>query len=183
MFGWMSVEAVAEAFKRFLKGVEVEYENSQSQVILSTDVQRLSFLGQVLENLKAGAPLRLYRWAAKKLVEAGIARPSEKVLDQRNILQLEWRERNNSRELQPAPEFFYLKVLEEAREGDFKELLPRIEDIYSMRLNKLLALAAKRVSPRMVENITQEERFLYQAILAIVEEWFRFVGAWGGEKG
>ena len=94
-----------------------------------------------------------------------------------------WRERNNSRELQPAPEFFYLKVLEEAREGDFKELLPRIEDIYSMRLNKLLALAAKRVSPRMIENITQEERFLYQAILAIVEEWFRFVGAWGGEKG
>lgn len=182
MFGWMSAEAVAEAFRSFLRGVEVEYENSQSQVVLSTDVQRLSFLGQVLENLKAGAPLKLYRWAARKLVETGIAKPSERVLEQKNILQLEWRERNNSRELQPAPEFFYLKVLEEVRESGSKELLPRIEDIYSMRLNKLLALAAKRVSPRMVENLTQEEQFLYQAILAIIEEWFRFVSVWDGER-
>lgn len=179
----MSAEAVGEAFREVLRAVEVEYENSQAQVVLSKDVQKLTLLGQVLENLRAGAPLKVYRWVARRLVEAGVAKPSEKVLEQRNILQLEWRERNNSSELQPAPEYFYLRVLEEAR-GDkgARELLPRVKDIYSLRLNKILSLAAKRVSPSMVENITTEERALYEAILAVVEEWFKFVASWEGEE-
>jgi len=180
--GWMSAEALAEAFRMALREVAVEFENSQTQVTLSRDVQRLNLPGQALENLRAGAPLKVYRWAARKLVESGIAKPSEKVLNQRSILQLEWRERNNSAELQPAPEYFYLRVLEEARGNGARELLPRVKDVYSMRLNKLLGFAAKRVSPNMIENMTAEERALYEAILALVEEWFKFITAWEEEE-
>ncbi len=172
------MEAVAEVFRRVLRDVETEYENSESQVVLTRDIQRLSILGQVFENLRSGSTLKVQRWVGRRLEEAGVAEPGERVLEQRNILQLEWRERNNPGELQPIPQYLYLRVREEASGQD--GLLEVVKDIYSLRLRKLLSLASKRVSPNMIENLTREEEALYQAILAIIDEWMRFIAP-GGE--
>lgn len=174
----MAAEAVAEEFRRLLRQLEVEYENSEAKVTLTRDLQRLVLPGQVLENLRKGAPLQVLRWAARRLVESGVAEPGERVTEQKALLQLEWKEKNNPGELQPAPQYFYLRAREELEEG--QALRHRVEDIISLRLHKILSLAAKRVEPSIVENLTKEEEVLFSAVKSIVDEWFKFMAP-GGE--
>jgi len=174
------METVADVFRRILRSLEIEYENSESHVVLLRDIQRLSVLGHVFENLRSGSTLKVQRWIGRRLEEAGVAEPSERILEQKNILQLEWRERNNPGELQPVPEYLYLRVRDESSKQD--AMLEIIKDIYSLRLRKLLSLASKRVSPSMIENLTREEEALYQVILTIIDEWMSFIMPRGDGK-
>jgi len=71
----------AEEFRSQLRMLEVEFENSLEEILLLKDIQRISLPSGVLEDLRAGASLRIYRWAARKLVEKSLAKPAEDFLD------------------------------------------------------------------------------------------------------
>lgn len=175
----MAAELVAEEFKALLRRVEVEFQNSLEEVILSKDLQKLSLPSGTLENLRAGSRLRVFRWVAKKLIEKGIAKPVDEIMDRKNILKLRWKEKNNPSELQPLPEYFYLRVRDLLSERD--DVLPDLMDIHALRLNKLMNLAAKRISPTLLENLTAEEKVFYQTLLSLVNTWFKFVEPGGKE--
>jgi len=170
---------VAEEFRALLRRVEVEFQNSLEEIVLLKDLQKLSLPSGTLENLRAGSRLRVFRWAAKKLIEKGIAKPVDEIMDRKNILKLGWKEKNNPSELQPLPEYFYLRVRDLRPEKD--EILPDLMDIHALRLNKLMNLAAKRISPTILENLTAEEKVFYQTLLSLVNTWFKFIEPGGGE--
>ena len=170
---------VAEEFKNLLRRVEVEFRNSLDEITLLKDLQRLSLPSGTLENLRAGSRLRVFRWVAKKLIERGIAKPVDELMDRKNILKLCWREKNNPSELQPLPEYFYLKIRDLMFERE--EILPDLMDIHALRLKKLMSLAAKRVSPTILENLTAEEKVFYETLLSLVNAWFEFIEPRGGE--
>ena len=56
-------------------------------------------------------------------------------------------------------------------------------DIHALRLNKLMSLAAKRISPTILENLTAEEKVFYQTLLSLVNAWFEFIEPRGGRDG
>ena len=169
----------SEGFRSQLKMLEVEFENSLEEILLLKDIQRISLPSGALEDLKAGASLRIYRWAARKLIEKGLAKPAEGFLDLKTVLQLKWKERNEPGELQPLPAYFYLRARQELSKGD-SEILQHLRDIYSLRLSKIMSFAAKRTPASMIENLTPEEEVLYENLLGIVNAWYEFVGGGGG---
>lgn len=175
----MSIQAVVDEFRRALKRVEVEFQNSLDEVTMVRDLQKLNLPSGVIENIRAGANLRVYRWVAEKLVEKDLAKPVSGVIDLKLVLQLRWKEKSNQAELQPLPDFFYLKVREELREN--QEIIPHLKDIYSLRLSKIMSLAAKRVPRSMVENLTAEEKILYECLVSIVNAWHDFIEG-GGDR-
>ncbi|MEN2974422.1 MAG: hypothetical protein ABDH32_02445 [Candidatus Caldarchaeales archaeon] len=174
----MGVEAVVEEFKKLLRLVELEYENSEKKVILSRDIQRIFLPGQSFENLRKGTILSIVKWAASKLYEEGIVEFEEKIIDMKNLVQLEWKEKNNPRQLQEVPRFFYLSIREDPKLDHASRSV--IMDIISLRVNKILVLAAKRVDPSLVENLSREEEILYKVLKNIIEEWIRYIVPSGG---
>jgi len=175
----MSIQTVVDEFRQALRRVEVEFENALDEVSMTKDIQKLALPSGSLENIRAGASLRVYRWIAEKLIEKDLAKPVEDVLNLKTILQLRWKERSNPAELQPLPKYFYLKTRKALREQS-SELAPHLKDIYSLRLAKIMSLAAKRVPESAVENLTAEEKILYECLLSIVNAWYEFVEE--GEK-
>ena len=161
-----------EEFKQALRRVRVEFEHSLEEVMLLKDIQKLNLPSGLIENLRAGTSLRIYRWAADRLIEKGLAKPAEEILDLKKVLQLRWKEKNDPVELQPLPSYFYLKV----KNGKpSEEVLPHLRDIYSLRLSKIMSFAAKRIPISMIENLTAEEEVLYEHLLGIVNAWYEFI--------
>ena len=177
----MAAEMVAGEFEALLRRVEVEFQNSLEEITLSKDLQKLSLPTGALENLRAGSRLRVFRWVAEKLIEKGIAKPVDEIMDRKNILKLRWKEKNNPSELQPLPEYFYLRTRDLPSNRD--EILPDLMDIHALRLGKLMNLAAKRISPTILENLTAEEKVFYQTILSIVNVWLKFIEPKGDGDG
>ena len=175
----MGVEAVIEEFRKQLKIIDLEYENTEKKTVLLRDVQRLALPGQVFENLRKGTTLMINKWAASKLQEAGIIEYGEKIADIKSLVQLEWKEKNNPGELQELPKYFYLMLKDDAERLD-QNTKNIIMDIISLRLNKILSFASKRVNIELVENLTREEELLYDTIRRIIDEWIKHVSPVGG---
>ncbi|MCF8885501.1 MAG: hypothetical protein QW655_06585 [Nitrososphaerota archaeon] len=174
----MGIEMLVEEFRRLLKLIEIEYENSEKKIVISKDTQRLTLPGQIYENLKKGTTLSIARWIIPKLVEAGLVEREEKSNDLMFLKQLEWKEKNNPRELQEVSRYFYLEMKQEyERDPQLKSILM---DIISLRLHKIIGFAAKRIDPSLIQNLTREEEVLYQTIRSIVDEWLRYVSPSGG---
>lgn len=176
----MSVETVVEEFRQALRRVEVGFRNSLEEVTMTKDLPKLILPSGVLENVRAGANIRVHRWVAEKLIEKGIARSAGEAIDLKLIRLLQWREKSSQAELQPLPEYFYLKVREESK--DDHEIILYLRDIYSLRLSKIMNLAAKRVPRSMVENLTAEEKILYDCLVNLVNTWYEFTEAGKGDE-
>lgn len=174
----MGVEAIVELFRKQLELVKLEYDNAEKKVVLLKDVQKLALPGQVFENLRRGTTLMISKWAAARLHEAGIVEYGDKIIDLKSLIQLEWKEKNNPGELQELPRYFYLMIKEDCDKLD-QNIKNIIVDIISLRLNKILGLASKRIDTSLVENLTREEGLLYDVIRSIIDEWLRSISPVG----
>jgi len=103
----MDLDLCATILEEKLKEMELEYLNSSVKVALKRDIPKLEALGEVFTDLKSGAVIRVRRWMAEKLVEAGAAQQDSQQVTPAVIRQIEWRERNNPTDLQRLPDFFY----------------------------------------------------------------------------
>lgn len=174
----MGVEAIIQEFRKQLELLRLEYENSEKKVTLLKDVQRLVLPGQVFENLRKGTTLTISKWAASKLLDAGIVEYGDKVIDLKTLIQLEWKEKNNPGELQELPKYFYLMSREDIDKLD-QNTKNIIMDIISLRLNKILGFTSKRIDVSLVENLTREEELLYDAVRSIIDEWLKSISPVG----
>ncbi|MCS6769631.1 MAG: DNA replication complex GINS family protein [Candidatus Caldarchaeum sp.] len=148
----------------------LEYMHVGVKVVLNSNVQRLTYAGKTVEDLKPGSVVNLWRWVADVLVSAGYAEYASKPSTSSQLMQVEWREKNNPSDLQALPRHFYLDWLREAEKGD-KEVARRLTDIMTMRLMKIVALAAKRLDGEIVKKLTPEEEALYRSVFKMVDEW------------
>jgi len=80
---------------------------SEVRISITRDIQRLVVAGKVYEELKQGETLNVPYWAAAKLVEAGLAQYSDKILDAALLAQIAWRERRSVAEPTELPPKFY----------------------------------------------------------------------------
>ncbi|MCL7388102.1 MAG: DNA replication complex GINS family protein [Thaumarchaeota archaeon] len=184
----MNIDTELSTLSESLKEVELEYLNAYCKVVLLKDVPRLEVAGITMENLKQGNVLQLRKWAADKLVEAGVAKRADLTVDLNYLSQLLWKEKNNVTELQEVPKYFYMdakRLIEEvskASKEKAEEVRRRLMDIVSLRLLKLFSYAAKRIKPATIDRMTPEENILFELVMGLVNEWMSHVCPKGGEE-
>lgn len=177
----MSIDLELSPLGDLLREVELEYMNTYCKVVLLKDVPRLEVAGIIMENLKQGNVLQLRRWAADKLVEMGVAKWTDSVVDLNYLSQLLWKEKNNVIELQEVPKYFYMEVkslideVSKTSKEKADEIRRRLMDIISLRLLKLLSYAAKRIRPATINRMTPEESMLFELVMRLVNEWISHV--------
>jgi len=137
-----------------------------------------------LHMLPVGAVVEVPRWLASMLEEEGYVKVLDSAgLDLQGLSRLSWRE-ERSPSLVEVDELLYPKIREllerlereastsiEAHAAK-KQAEVRVLDIVRCRLQKLIQAAASPSVPRgLLENLTPEERMLYEKVRWIIEEW------------
>lgn len=158
----------------------LDYLHSMTKIILTVDLPRLNFGGKTYENLQKGNVLNVWHWVAETLVSNGYAEYASKPSLANQLMQVEWREKNNPLELQPLPKHFYPETSEAVVLDEYLE--KKLHDIITMRMMKIVSLAAKRLDGDIAPRTTPEEEFLYRKVFNIVDEWMKTVSPKRGEK-
>ncbi|MCS6784348.1 MAG: hypothetical protein RMI43_01730 [Candidatus Caldarchaeum sp.] len=160
-----SDEAVAEN--------RLDYLHATTKIVLTADVQRLSFGGKTYEDLKKGTVLNVWNWVAEVLVSKGYAEHAPRPSLANQLMQVEWREKNNPADLQPLPKHFYAEVSSNIVADDYAA--KKFMDIVTMRMMKIVSIAAKRLEGEIVRKMTPEEEVLYRNVFRVVDDWVRAV--------
>jgi len=159
-------------FEGVVEANELEYMNSLVKISILRDLPKISVGGRTLENLKKGDVISVWQWVGETLVAERVAEFVEKPVTPQQLLQIEWRERNNPSELQKLGKYFYCEV---RRIKDGEEVRRRLMDIVTLRMMKVVQLAAKRVGGDVLTRMTPEEQALYEKVLSTVNEWIESV--------
>ncbi|MDW8083873.1 MAG: hypothetical protein RMI49_01545 [Candidatus Caldarchaeum sp.] len=161
------------AFAEVIDENRLDYLHSTTKIVLTTDIPRLCFGGKSYEDLKKGVVLNVWNWVADILVSKGYAEHVSKPTVASQLVQTEWREKNNPAELQSIPKHFYVEVSKTAAYDD--NVRKRFLDIVTMRMTKIVSIAAKRLEGDIVRRMTPEEENLYRRVFRIVDEWVNAV--------
>jgi len=174
---WMDLDLCAAILEEKLRELELDYLNSNVKVTLTRDIPKLEAFGEVLTDLKSGAMIRVRRWVAEKLVEAGAAQHESPPITPAVIRQIEWRERNNPADLQKLPDFFYqdawnlISVNQNRMRVRDPTLHAMLLDLASLRIAKILRSSRREAMEELLDRLTPEERLLQGAVWRIVEVW------------
>ncbi len=158
-------------------------------------VEILKPLPEVLEDrqlhlLPVGAVVEIPRWMASVLEKEGYVKVVDsEAIDLASLSKLSWREERSSN-LLPAPETLYPKIrqyLDRLRQeasanieahAAMKQAEVRVRDIMRCRLQKLVQAALSTSVPRgLLDNLTPEERFLYERLKHLIDRWLSSIGA------
>ncbi len=170
------IDDIAEAIDENL----LEYLHTPVKIVVTKDIPRINYAGKTIDDLKKGSVINVWQWVADVLISMGCAEYVSKPLTTTQLMQLEWKEKNNPGDIQPIPKFFYVGWLREAAKGD-REVSRRIADIITMRMMKVVFVAAKRLDGEILKKLTPEEEVLYRKIYSIVEQWVRLLSPKEGE--
>ncbi len=162
------VDDIVEAINENL----LEYLHTPVKIMVTKDISKINYAGKTINDLKKGSVLNVWQWVADVLISMECAEYVSKPLTTTQLMQLEWREKNNPGDIQPVPKFFYVEWLREAAKGD-KEASRRVADIMTMRMIKVVLVAAKRLDGEILKKMTPEEEVLYRKIYSIVERWIK----------
>lgn len=174
------MDSFKKMFEEAVEENELEYMNSAVRVTLLRDVPKISAGGKNLENMKRGSVISVWQWVGEKLVAEQLAEYVDKPISLQQLFQIEWRERNSPSELQELNKFFYCEVRRAIRDSGSEEMKRKVIDIITLRMMKIVQLAAKRVGGDFLRHLTPEELALYDRIFHTVSEWLDAVGGKDG---
>jgi len=169
-----------------IKTLDFMFENGPIKVIANADLPEIRLVGLVVGPFEEGNSYEIPFWVARKLEKQGIIRfRDEDLLDSAKLYKIQWKERlQTAVQLSEFPGDFYPKIrryLSELKKEAVKspEKMREYEkakylavDIINLRLRKIVSLASTPVhAAHVLKNVTDEERFLYERISKIIEEW------------
>lgn len=143
-----------------------------------------------LHSVPVGAVVEVPRWMAEVLERGGYVRVVEdEAVDLASLSKLSWREERSPGPL-PAPETLYPKVrsyLERLRREASSSLEAhtamrqaevKVRDLVRCRLQKVVQAALSPSVPRgLIDNLAPEERFLYERVRQLIEDWVSSIEA------
>jgi hypothetical protein len=163
-----------------IEDLDFDFEERLVAVIVERDCPEIEVAGERIGPLKKEQEVELRYWIASKLVKAGIVRFKEKI-DLSYLYDLYWKEIiQPGRKLFSLPKDFYPKVrrllaeLKVRSHDDYEKALRLVTDIVNCRLKKIVALSSMpALTSRELENLSGEERILYNALHSIIEQYRR----------
>ncbi len=178
----MSTDPVAS-----IKDADFEFENMPVKVVANRNNPQIELPGIKLGPFTEGKEYEVRFWVAKELEKAGIARLRlDEPLDVTVLNKIHWKEARvqTSQRLASLPDKFYPKLrhyLEELNEEaikkpekrtDYEKAKKLFKDINTIRLKKIVSLASSPAKTRILtENLTEEERALYDYLFETISKW------------
>ena len=178
----MSADPVAS-----IRDADFEFENMPVKVVANRNNPSIELPGIKVGPFTEGKEYEVRFWVAKELEKAGIARLRiDEALDVTVLNKIHWKEARvqTSQRLAALPENFYPKLrhyLEELNEeaikkpekrSDYEKAKKLFKDINTIRLKKIVSLASSPAKTRILtENLTEEERALYDYLFETISKW------------
>ncbi len=178
----MSADPVAS-----IRDADFNFENMPVKVVANRNNPQIELPGIKVGPFTEGKEYEVRFWVAKELENAGIARLRlDEPIDLMMLNKIHWKEARvqTSQRVASLPESFYPKLrryLEELNEEAIKKPEKRSdcekakklsEDIKRTRLKKIVSLASSQAKTRVLtENLTKEERVLYDYLYETISKW------------
>ncbi len=175
-------ELIESVLKEKMEELKLEYLNTMSRIIFTRDVQNLTIGGQVIENAKKGDVMYVKRWIGEALVNLNLAEWVDKGINMQQLLQIEWRERNNLQDLQPIPRYFYIESMWSVEKTKDARITEKVRDILKLRMAKIVQHATKGMKSEVVKKLTPEEEILYNYVMVFSSKWEKLTFSYEGNK-
>jgi len=166
--------------------LDFSFEHSLVKIIANRNCPEIKLVGLDVGPFEEGNEYEVQYWIAQELEKAGIARlREEEVFDANKIFKIQWKERVQTiGQISKLQENFYPKLrryLAELKKESTKqpEKMREYEkvkqlawDITNSRLKKIVSLAsAPAQTEQVLRNLTMEEKFLYEKLYALINDW------------
>jgi len=177
---------VAEKVNLTIEDVDFIFENTPVRVIANRSYPEIALAGIKFGPFKEGEEYEIVFWAARELEKAGVVRfRQEDFLDLVRLHKIHWKERaQTSRQISALPESFYPKLRRFLMElrikalknpdkmREYEKAVKISKDIVNCRLRKIVSLASAPTRIlQMLENLTVEEKALYQQLHNTISDW------------
>ncbi|MEM3736547.1 MAG: hypothetical protein QXJ75_00430 [Candidatus Bathyarchaeia archaeon] len=165
----------------------IRYEHSPAALIASKKIPKLTVAGEEIGPYVENTQFKVRMWVAEALIKLGLARlqPEREPINLAELHKIHLKETmQTSRRLSGLPENFYprlkrfIKVLREesyanpAKAAELQKAVQLSIDILTCRLNKILLFTSlNSKSDTIFQNLTPEERALYERLRGEVEKW------------
>jgi hypothetical protein len=171
-----------------IEDLDFSFENSSAKIVANRNCPEIKLAGLNLGPFEEGNEYEVYHWVAQELEKAGIAHLREEDnLDSTKLYKIQWTERvQTAGQISKLPDDFYpkfrryvaslkreiAKTPEKIREHE--KVKQSIQDVVNTRLKKIIAIASTSTrTEQMLKNLTHEERFLYEHLYRLVDDWRR----------
>ncbi|MHA1835878.1 MAG: hypothetical protein ACTSYQ_02980 [Candidatus Odinarchaeia archaeon] len=139
-----------------------------------------------LEKKRKGMKVEVPWWAAEILLKNGLVELTEPLIDSTYIQKKVWSERATTK-LGELEKDFYIKAkyyLDELKKQNITSpnpiLIRKIEeieiplnDLFSVRISKILKMAYRGASSSAMNKLTLEEKWLYENLRDIIKLWIK----------
>jgi hypothetical protein len=168
------------------KNLDFCFENSLVKVVANRNYPEIELGGLTVGPLEEGNEYELYFWIAQMFAEQGIAHfREEDNLDAAKLYKVVWKERVQiAGQISELSEDFYPKLrryLADMKEEiakqpekvqEYEKAKHLARDIVNSRLKKIVALSSGPVqTDQVLKKFTSEEKFIYQQLGKIINEW------------
>jgi hypothetical protein len=171
---------------RSIARADFSFEHSPAKIIANRNCPEIKLAGLNTGPFEEGNEYEVQFWIAKELEKAGISHfREEEKLDASKLYKIQWAERVQTvAQIPSLPESFYPKLRrclteckeqlakapEKTQENEKAKHLAR--DIVNTRLKKIVLLSSSPAqTEQTLKNLTIEERFLYEQLYSLVQEW------------
>lgn len=161
------------------KVAHLNYETRQITCRAAKKIPEINTLGVSIPTIEEGHEFITWFWAAKELVEAGLAEYSEDPLSQTEWTQVHFKERlNPAGPPGPLPDDFYAKVyqsfnlikLDKEKASNLSRIRARFKEILESRIGRIARMAsAEADSP--TSSLQKEEEQLYEMVHQLILAW------------
>ena len=179
-----------------IRDADFEFENAPVKIVASRNCPEIELAGLKVGPFEEGREYDVRFWVAQELERARIGRfREEELLDAVKLHKISWKERVQSvTQVSSLPEDFYpklrrylaglkektVKSAEKMRE--YEKTIRLSHDIVNCRLKKIVSLSSSSArTNRILENLTREERTLYDRLHQIIGEWRSSILKKGGK--
>jgi hypothetical protein len=169
-----------------IRNLDFSFEHSVVKIISNRNCPEIDLAGLNVGPFEEGNEYEVQFWIARELEKAGIVRlREEERLDATKLYKIQWTERvQTAGQISKLPENFYPKLrrcltelkADAAKTPDkmreYEKIGHLTRDVVNVRLKKIVSLAsAPAQTEQMLKNFTGEERFLYEQLYVLIQEW------------
>ena len=177
---------MSKKVSRSIKDADFIFENTLVKIVANHDCPEIDLLGLRIGPFEEGKEYQVRFWVARELEKTGLARiRGDEMLDAAKLYKVQWLESTQTaRKLSPLSESFYSKlriylyglkkeaVSSPEKMKEYERAMNNARDIIDCRLRKIISLASTSgQTSQFLENLSGEERLLYERLFELIGEW------------